>query len=428
MGAEVPRLLLLLPQLPQDPGSGAARSMTSICELLVESGWRVRSLSTTAMEASGRADPAALLAARGIDVSRRVKRGAEWHFHDRGIDFRAVVVGTGLTHRGWERVHGRAFDLALSEELSAFRPDVVFTFGMYPNDLRRQRLARRAGARIVFGLRNEAYLGFRGWGHVSAVLTPSRYLSNLYRTDAGLDSTPLPVPLDAAEVVAPAREPIFMTFVNPSIHKGVDFFVQVADRLSVQRPDLPFLIVESEGRAGTLLAAGQRAGVDLRRHENIMISAGVPRPRDIFAATRVLLVPSIREAGARVVAEALMNGVPPLVSDRGGLPEMCGGAGRVLPVATDGDVALWMDALVALMDDEGLFAAQSQKARGAGARYAREALRPQYDAVFRQVLGAGQVEWASIDDAADTADVQGRASADDAARQAHTAAHLARPE
>ncbi len=425
MGAAAPRLLLLLPQLPQDPGSGAARSMTSICELLVESGWRVRSLSTTRCESASREDTAALLARRGIAARRCVKRGAELHYADRGIEFRAVVVGGGAD---WERIHGRAFDLALSEELSAFQPDVMFTHGMFPGDVRRQRQALRSGARIVFGLRNEAYLGCRTWDHVSAVLTPSRYLSTLYRDDCGLDSMALPAPMDASQVVAPGRDPIFMTFVNPAIHKGVDFFVHLADRLSVARPDLPFLVVESEARAGTLLEAGRRAGIDLRRHDNIMISASVPAPRDLFAATRVLLVPSMRDAGPRIVAEALMNGVPPLVSDRGGLAEMCAGAGRVLPVATDGDVERWIDAIVPLMDDDELYAATSRTALEASTIYARERLRPQYEAVFRRVVSPGRVEWASIDDPADTTDVQGRAGADDAARQTHAAHRLARPQ
>src|SRR3984885_15932856 len=72
---------------------------------------------------------------------------------------------------------------------------------------------------------------------------------------------------------------------------------------------------------------------DLRRHEGIMIAGAVPKPRDIFTNTRVLLVPSVwEEPSGRVVAEALVNGVPPLVSDRGGLAESCNGAGFVLPL------------------------------------------------------------------------------------------------
>ena len=145
-------------------------------------------------------------------------------------------------------------------------------------------------------------------------------------------------------------------------------------------------MIESEGSAGTLVTAGLRAGFDLRRHENIMISPDVPRPKDVFAPTRVLLVPSVREAGARVVAEALLNGVPPVVSDRGGLPEMCGGAGFVLPVDDASSLDAWIDTLVPLMDDDVKYQEESRKARAAAGAYHRDTLRPEYDAVFRKVL------------------------------------------
>ena len=39
-----PRLLMVLPQMPQDPASGAARSMRTICEMLAGAEWTVRVL------------------------------------------------------------------------------------------------------------------------------------------------------------------------------------------------------------------------------------------------------------------------------------------------------------------------------------------------------------------------------------------------
>jgi glycosyltransferase involved in cell wall biosynthesis len=100
----------------------------------------------------------------------------------------------------------------------------------------------------------------------------------------------------------------------------------------------------------------------------------------------VLLVPSVREAGARVVAEALLNGVPPLVSNRGGLPEMCRGAGFVLPVDDHRSLDAWIDTLVPLMDDDERYQQESRRARTAASAYDRDVLRPQYDALFRSVL------------------------------------------
>jgi len=381
-----PRLLLVLPQFAQDPASGAARSMTAIASLLTGCGWRVRALSTTVSEAGRTLDPVTFLADLGVHIERRSHRGPELHYRHRGIEFRAVVTDRRLRLESWEKVDGRRFDLAFAEELSAFRPDVMLTYGMHPGDLRRQRLAIRNGIAVVFGLRNEAYFGFREWSHLAGVLTPSRYLSDRYRDDCGLETTPLFAPLDPAEVRAETHDPIFITMVNPSARKGVDFFARLAHRMSVARPDLPFLVVESEGGAGTLLAAGDRAGVDLRRHENIMISRAVPSPKDIFAPTRVLVVPSLAEPGARVVGEALVNGVPPVVSDRGGLPEMCCGAGRVLPLVDDSSLDVWCDTIISLMDDDELYGAERARALDAAAAFDPATLRPQYDAFFRRFV------------------------------------------
>jgi glycosyltransferase involved in cell wall biosynthesis len=53
----------------------------------------------------------------------------------------------------------------------------------------------------------------------------------------------------------------------------------------------------------------------------------------IYAGTRALLAPSLwQEPAGRVAAEALLNGIPPQVSDRGGLRETCNGAGFYLPI------------------------------------------------------------------------------------------------
>jgi hypothetical protein len=45
------RLLLLLPQLPHDPASGAAHSMRTLCEMLASAGFHVRVLASRMLRA-----------------------------------------------------------------------------------------------------------------------------------------------------------------------------------------------------------------------------------------------------------------------------------------------------------------------------------------------------------------------------------------
>jgi glycosyltransferase involved in cell wall biosynthesis len=116
-----------------------------------------------------------------------------------------------------------------------------------------------------------------------------------------------------------------------------------------------------------------------------MAAPAVPRPADYFALTRILLVPSIwDEPFGRVAAEAMINGIPAIVSDRGSLPAVLngdfrdGGGGRVVPLPgsmrgearraamrlpSEAEIEPWYDAVCALWDDAALYDAMAARAR-----------------------------------------------------------------
>jgi glycosyltransferase involved in cell wall biosynthesis len=392
-----PRVLLVLPQLPQDPAAGAPRSLTTISELLAASGFSVHALAATASESRNLLKPETALRDLGIDFSTERRKRPEYRFQHRGISFRLIDVAE-LSVTGWQEVFGHAFDTAFDEELRSFAPDVIFTYGGLPGDLRRHERAQKSGAKVVFGLRNEFYLSNTGWQrHIDDFLTPSRYLSELYRERIGIESTNLPTPIAADEAVGPDHDPIFLTMINPSYEKGVVVFATLAEELSKQRPDLPILVVESRGTAGLLAEVGERGGFDLRRHENIMFSPAVPTAKDLYVPTRMLAVPSLADAAPRVIPEALLNGIPPLVSDRGGLAEYAGGAGFTFSLPDDVSTATrkpvapevvqpWIETIIRLFDDEGAYRAECEKARNAAKRFSPEVLAPQYAKYFLQII------------------------------------------
>jgi glycosyltransferase involved in cell wall biosynthesis len=158
------------------------------------------------------------------------------------------------------------------------------------------------------------------------------------------------------------------------------------------------LFIESRGSAGRLVEAGLSAGFDLRRHENLMLSPPVAQPKEIYVATRVLLAPSLwHEPAGRVAAEALLNGIPPLVSDRGGLPETCNGAGFYLPIPpeitprtarpVDPEVVEpWIELIARLEDDAQFYREEAERARVAGQIYHPDQLTPRYLEFFRSVV------------------------------------------
>jgi glycosyltransferase involved in cell wall biosynthesis len=125
-----------------------------------------------------------------------------------------------------------------------------------------------------------------------------------------------------------------------------------------------------------------------------MAAPAVPTPSHYFALTRLLLVPSVwEEPFGRVAAEAMINGIPPLVSNRGSLPHVVagdassGGGGRVLPVPdwmtpntsrlpSEQEIEPWFEAVCALWDDAGRYDALAARAKAlAQTRYSESVSR-----------------------------------------------------
>lgn len=114
----------------------------------------------------------------------------------------------------------------------------------------------------------------------------------------------------------------FVTMINPCAVKGIAIFLELARKF----PRVAFAAVPTWGTTGAdRNALGQFSNIHLLEpDENI---------QSILGQTRVLLVPSLwDEAFGRIVVEAMLQGVPVLASDVGGLPEAKLGVDYVLPV------------------------------------------------------------------------------------------------
>ena len=233
----------------------------------------------------------------------------------------------------------------------------------------------------------------RQWfAHTDQVLAASPALASAYHARIGLHAASIPPPLDWSVIEAPAEARGFVTFVNPSLHKGAALFARLADMLGTRRPDIPMLIVQSGQDASALAAI---PGLDLARHRQILVSPSLPQPSDIFALTRILLVPSLfEEPFGRIAAEAMVNGVPPLVSDRGALPGTVDDGGLVLPIPSwmqpgtrrlpeEAEVEPWFDAVTGLWDDPARYAAAAARALDTAKRlYTEAALYARYLEAF----------------------------------------------
>ena len=394
-------VLLLLNQMPHDPASGAARNVRSQCEILASAGFRVRALATTATEHGAGADPLEVLRGAGCEPEvRTLDAGVRvLEFAQRGIAYTLLDVG-GSKPQAWEPKSGRVFDRILASEVTAHPPDIVFGYGGQAGEVRRRAFVRERGATVVTAVLNLSYFHRPAFRDVDAVVTASEFITDLYRERLGLVSTPLFSAFDLDDIVAESRTPRYLTYINPSLHKGVMFFARLADEICLERPEIPIMVIESRGTAGHLVMAAMRGGFDLRRHGNIMVSAGVSKPKHIYAATRVLVVPSVwEEPFGRVAAESLLNGIPPIVSDRGGLSEAAAGGGLVLalpkalttktmrPVAPE-DVREWKEVAIRQMTDAAAYEEACARARAASAKWRPEAMRERTLTFFSRVCRA----------------------------------------
>lgn len=392
-----PRILLALPQFPHDPASGAARTATTIGEMLAAAAFPVRSLATTASEGDLAIDPYRLLADAGTVVRVKTESGKAnlIRFTFRGVEH--VLMDTnGCEPTNWQKTYGSQYDSLFEEELARFRPQILFTYGGLKSDIQRQCHARARGCRVVFGLFNLAYSSSGSFAHVDAIITPSEFLSTRYAETLGLHSTPLPTPLRLEDVLVTRRTASRLTMINPSIGKGCMFIARLAEELGMRFPEIPFEIVQSRGSGRLLVQAGFVAGFDLRRHGSLIVRVSERMPRDIYKRTRVLIVPSVaEEASARVVAEALVNDIPVIASDRGGLPENCGTDGLILALPSEltphtrrpvdaVSVQPWIDAITALYRDGNAYEQACVRAHEAGKRYLPEVVAPQYVSFFQK--------------------------------------------
>ena len=73
--------------------------------------------------------------------------------------------------------------------------------------------------------------------------------------------------------------------------------------------------------------------MDLARLPNVTIRPNAADPRTFYAVSKLLLVPSLwNESFGLVAAEAMLNGIPVLASNRGALPETIGDAGFLFDI------------------------------------------------------------------------------------------------
>ncbi len=325
------RILWANPYCLLDTSSGASITVRQILMDLAESGHKVAILGATIFDSPN-----------GISRIR-----AHWQkIHE--TNGHSVIINDGaLKHRLVKTKNTYRKALTAEEEgywynnyialLDQFKPDVVMYYGGRTLDLLIGDEAHSRGIPVAAFLYNGNFSGKRWCRDVDVIFTDSKATAKFYEDRYNLNVVPIGPFVDPKSVVPKNCQPERILFINPSLAKGALLVAHLAILMEKTRPDIQFEVVESRGNwASIVRLATKSLGKERSQLTNVVVTPNTTDMRPIYGRARVILIPSLWwESFPRVSIESLMNGIPAVVTNRGGLPEAIGKSGHIVPIPDD---------------------------------------------------------------------------------------------
>lgn len=266
--------------------------------------------------------------------------------------------------------------------LNQFKPDLVMFYGGNTPDYLIPAEARARGIPTLAYVVNGNYPNPRWCRDVDMIFTDSKATAQFYQDSLGLDIKPCGTFIEASSVVADTHTRENLLFVNPRPEKGAYIVVQIAKQLLEKRPDIKLEVIESRGSWSKIVEVlKEPLKLGEKGLPNVTVTPNTDDMRPIYARTRAILALSVWwESGSRVLCEAMLNGIPAVVTDRGGSPEMIGGGqGGVVVrmpeeiherpynrLPNDQMIDAIVDKLIGLYDDEDAYQQLAQSAKQVG--------------------------------------------------------------
>ncbi|MFI0472257.1 glycosyltransferase [Halomonas sp. HMF6819] len=358
-----PRLLWANPFCLLDTSSGASMSVRQMLLQLAANGYDVKVLGATVFD-----NP------KGMKLLKEQFGDLDAHLHQLIEAEDGPLTHQMLVSYSHNRNHFTTHEEGLWYSqyvylLDSFRPDIVWFYGGQTLDMLIADEARDRGIAVAFYLANGNYKSPRWCRDVDLVVTDSQATADMYRKAVGFASKPVGKFIASDRFVAQQHDRKRLLFVNPSWQKGASVFVQLAEKLERERPDIELEVVEARAdwsavlRETTLHMGQQRSTLS-----NVTVTGNTSDMRGPYSRARVLIAPSLWwESSGRVLAEAMLNGLPALITNRGGMPEMVGDAGIAFDfpaqcyeepyqhLLDEKELQPLFDAAVAFVDDETLY-------------------------------------------------------------------------
>lgn len=322
-----PRLLWANSYCLLDKSSGASISVNQILRQFANNGYQVKIVGATIF------DDAAGARHLQKEISKAKDRGAKKLVIKHGGLDHVLLVTEALSRHEMKLKEANDLYQLYINALDTFVPDCVFFYGGNPFDFFISQEARVRGIPSAAYLVNSNYKSARWCRDVDLIVTDTKATANMYEEKVGFVPKPIGKFIDPADVIAKHHDRKHVTLVNPSWEKGAGIVAILAIMLEQKRPDITFEVVESRGNWEQVLRAVSKKVFkkEISKLNNVILQPSTDKMSDVYSRSRVVLgLSQWWESGSRVLAEAMLNGIPAIVSSYGGGPEMVGSGGIVV--------------------------------------------------------------------------------------------------
>jgi glycosyltransferase involved in cell wall biosynthesis len=354
-----------------------AETTLRILQINTERGWRGGERQTL-LTAVG-------LRERGHAVELLLREGSALVERARALGLVVHTAGGGFSFGCWLALHGKRYDVLHAQTAKVVAWAVVVV------------LAHRRP--MVFSRRTSFPVGSRGWftrlkwrrldqmvaiSEAAADAPRALGVSTQVIPSAVLPSTPnAPRVQHFLKHRALEGRRLVGTAAALSIEKDPVTLIHAAAKVCAQFEDVVFV---HWGAAGAASHSAQHAITELGLQDRYLLLGFEPEVEQLFAALSVFVMSSRYEALGSSVLDAMLQNVPVVSTDAGGLKEtVCAGRGLV---CAPGDVATMAAHIAWMLAQPEQAKAMAEVARAAvRAEYSVDSMVESYIRVYREVLG-----------------------------------------
>ena len=284
--------------------------------------------------------------------------------------------------------------------VNEFKPDLLYFYGGQILEMCMMDEATDRNIPVCAYLGNGEYSETRWCRDVDKIFTASKATSDMYFAKDGFRAVPIGVPIVPEKVVASEHTRENVLFINPAPSKGAYIVATLAYMLEKKRPDIRFEVVESRASwKDAVKAVTETLGDPKEALSNVSVTPNTSDMRPVYGRARLTLAPSLWwESFGRVATESMLNGVPCVVSNRGGLPEAIQDGGLVLELPKECYVAPYQtfvrpehlspvtDFIERCYDDQAFYQMYMNKALMVGGKYRVDATMNRFLEEVRPLL------------------------------------------